>query len=315
MITPKFWARRSALAYALSPLGRITAKITARRVAQLGVSAGVPVICVGNAGVGGAGKTIVALDLLARLKGRPFALTRGYGGRLGGNSGPVLVAPEHEAGDVGDEALLLSYTAPVVVSRDRAAGARLAKAKGATVIVMDDGLQNPGLIKTLSLLVIDGGYGFGNGFLLPAGPLREPVATAAARCRAAVMIGPDVTRAAKMLPASLPVLQASLLPSCEVDLTGMRVVAFAGIGRPEKFFDSVEDLGAELAAAESFPDHYLYTATDAERLQRLAIGLGARLVTTAKDYVKLPEVLRALTLVVTVELVWQDEARLQKLLP
>jgi len=310
--TPEFWTKNSVLARALSPLGGITAAATARRVARPGFAPGIPVICAGNAGVGGSGKTILVLDLLARLPNRPFALTRGYGGRL---AGPVLIGPLHTAREVGDEALLLAAAAPVIVARHRAAGARLALAEGASAIVMDDGLQNPDLVKTLSLLVIDGGYGFGNGRLLPAGPLREPVAAAAARCQAAVLIGPDVTRATASLPGHLPVLRARLAPSCAEDLNGIRVAAFAGIGRPAKFFDSVRSLGAELAAAVPFPDHHPYSAADAHRLLRLADGLGARLVTTAKDFVKLPEALRAQSTVVTVRLVWEDAARLQKLLP
>ncbi len=313
MKTPAFWAdKNSHLARALAPLGGITAALTARRIAKPGFAPGIPVICAGNAGVGGAGKTILALDLLSRLPGRPFALTRGYGGRL---AGPVRVRPEHTAGDVGDEALLLAAVAPVIVARDRAAGARLALAEGASAIVMDDGLQNPGLAKTLSLLVIDGGYGFGNALLLPAGPLREPVAAAAARCQAAVLIGPDTAQAAAQLPNGLPLLQARLASACAIHLAGTQVVAFAGIGRPDKFFDSVNGLGAELAARLNFPDHHRYTEADARRLLRLATGLDARLVTTAKDFVKLPEALRAATAVVTVRLLWEDPAALQKLLP
>ncbi len=313
MKTPAFWAdKHSVLAQALAPLGGITATLTARRIKKPGFAPGIPVICAGNAGVGGSGKTVVALDLLARLPGRPFALTRGYGGRL---QGPVLVRPGHTALDVGDEAVLLAAAAPVIVSRDRAAGARLALAEGATAIVMDDGLQNPGLAKSLSLLVIDGGYGFGNCLLLPAGPLREPVAAAAGRCRAAVLIGPDAAGAAAILPAGLPVLQASLAASCAADLAGMPVLAFAGIGRPDKFFATVAGLGAVLAARVPFPDHHRYTGRDARRLIQLAGGLGARLVTTSKDFVKLPEALRASTAVVTVRLLWEDTAALQKLLP
>jgi tetraacyldisaccharide 4'-kinase len=310
--TPEFWARNSILARTLAPLGGITAALTARRIKRPGFAPGIPVICAGNAGAGGSGKTIVALDLVARLPGRPFALTRGYGGKT---RGPLLVGRGYDAQDVGDEALLLAEVAPVIVSRDRAAGARLALAEGASSIVMDDGLQNPGLVKTLSLLVIDGGYGFGNGRLLPAGPLREPVAAAAARCQAAVLIGPDATQAAARLPADLPVLRASLEASCATALAGMRVVAFAGIGRPEKFFASVQSLSGVLATRVPFPDHHRYTAADAQRLTGLAAGLGARLVTTAKDFVKLPEALRAQTSVVKVRLIWEDEAALQKLLP
>jgi tetraacyldisaccharide 4'-kinase len=312
MKAPDFWARRGLAARLLSPLGRITAALTARRLNQPAFVPGIKIICVGNVGVGGAGKTTVVLDLLARLPGQKFALTRGYGGRL---AGPVLVDPAlHTARDVGDEALLLARAAPTVVSRDRAAGARLALAEEASVIVMDDGLQNPSLDKTLSLLVIDGGYGFGNGLLLPAGPLREPLAAAAARVQAAVLIGEDETGALRDLPVNLPVLRASLVPHCAASLAQRPVIAFAGIGRPEKFFASVEALGADIIATHPFPDHHRYTAADTTRLLNEAAAHGARLVTTAKDYVKLSPQLRAACLVVGVHLAWEDEAALEALL-
>ncbi|OYV36172.1 MAG: tetraacyldisaccharide 4'-kinase [Rhodospirillales bacterium 20-64-7] len=312
MRAPNFWARRGPLAWTLAPLGGITAALTARRVARPGYAPGIRVICVGNAGVGGAGKTIVALDLLARLQGPRFALTRGYGGTL---AGPVLVDPaQHDALDVGDEALLLAAAAPTVLAHDRAAGARLALAEGATTIVMDDGLQNPGLAKTLSFLVIDGGYGFGNGMLLPAGPLREPVARAAARCQAAILIGEDETGALRALPAGMPVLRADLVPHCPEPLGRRPVVAFAGIGRPQKFFRSVLALGGELRATHAFPDHHVYSAADSARLLGEAANFGARLVTTAKDHVKLPAPLRAASLIVSVRLQWQDEVALEELL-
>lgn len=311
MKTPAFWARRGGLALALSPLGLVTRGLTARRVRKIGYVPGIPVICVGNAGVGGAGKTIVALDLLARLPGRPFALTRGYKGRF---AGATEMAAARSARDVGDEALLLAAVAPTIVARDRAAGARRALAEGATAIVMDDGLQNATVKKTISLLVIDGGYGFGNGLLLPAGPLREPVAAAAARCQAAVLIGADRAGALAALPSALPVLRAELAASCAQDLAGQPVVAFAGIGRPEKFFDSVEALGADIRTRLSFGDHHGYGEADAGRLWHLAAVHNAMLVTTAKDFVKLPENLKSLVAVVQVRLVWQDEAMLEKLL-
>ncbi|HTJ89238.1 MAG TPA: tetraacyldisaccharide 4'-kinase [Acidocella sp.] len=312
MKAPGFWAKRGLLAYLLAPFGAITAAITARRVKKPSFAPGIKVICVGNAGVGGAGKTVVALDLLARLPGRRFALTRGYRGRL---AGPVLVNPTlHTAEDVGDEALLLAATAPTILAHDRAAGARLALAEGATTIIMDDGLQNPSLAKTLSLLVIDGGYGFGNFFLLPAGPLREPVAAAAARVQAAVLIGEDETGALSRLPATLPVLRARLVPASETELRGRKVVAFAGIGRPEKFFASVRALGGDPVATHEFPDHHVYRASDAARLLGAAASEGALLVTTAKDFVKLPDTLRAASAVVTVRLHWDDEAALERLL-
>lgn len=312
MKAPDFWTRRGPLANLLRPLGAITRYATARRVRRRGLNIGVKVICVGNASVGGAGKTQVALDILSRLQGRPFALTRGYGGAL---PGPVLVERgSHTALEVGDEALLLATAAPTIKSYDRAAGGRLALAEGATAIVMDDGLQNPTLQKDISLLVIDGGYGFGNGLLLPAGPLREPIAEAARRCRAAVLIGHDETGALAQLPPSLPVLRASLLPDCMVPLGRCPVIAFAGIGRPEKFFRSVLSLGAELVSRHAYPDHYVYETRDATALLSEAATKGARLVTTAKDFVKLPSNLQAACVVVKSHLIWEDELALDMLL-
>jgi tetraacyldisaccharide 4'-kinase len=312
MRAPRFWATRGLIAWTLAPLGLVTGLVTARRVRKPGFAPGIKVICIGNAGVGGAGKTTVVLDLLGRLPGRKFALTRGYGGQL---AGPVLVDKNlHTAADVGDEALLLAAIAPVVVAHDRAAGARLALAEGASVIVMDDGLQNPTLEKTISLLVIDGGYGFGNGLLLPAGPLREAVSRAAARCRAAVLIGPDETGALDALPASLPVLRADLVPDTKERFGRRQVIAFAGIGRPEKFFRSVLSLGAEIVATHAFPDHHVYNAGDSARLLGEASTRGATLVTTAKDFVRLPAALRAASLVVGVRLEWEDETALEELL-
>jgi tetraacyldisaccharide 4'-kinase len=308
---PDFWGQKGWQAAALAPLGAVTGMLTARRVAKPGFVAGIPVFCAGNAGVGGAGKTILARDLLARLPGA-FALTRGYRGRL---AGPVLVDPAiHDALAVGDEALLLAAAAPAIVARDRAAGARLALRLGASAIVMDDGLQNPALVKSCSFLVIDGGYGFGNGRLLPAGPLREPVVAAAARCRAAVMIGPDVTGAAAALPGGLPVLHARLAANCAIALAGRQVIGFAGIGRPEKFFQSLAELGADVIGRHGFPDHHVYGPGDAAMLLAEAALSGAHLVTTAKDQVKLPPALAARTAVVEVRLIWEDESALEALL-
>jgi tetraacyldisaccharide 4'-kinase len=308
MRAPGFWSQRGIVSTLLAPLGTVTAAITARRVARPGFDPTIPVFCAGNAGVGGSGKTILARDLLLRLPGTPFALTRGHGGK---RAGPLRVDPaRHRPEDVGDEALLLAATGPAILARDRAAGARLALAEGATAIIMDDGLQNPGLRKTFSFLVIDGGYGFGNGRLLPAGPLREPVAAAAARCDAAVLIGPDTANALAALPAGLPVWRAELVPACATPLGGVKVFAFAGIGRPEKFFASVRSLGAELAGVLAFGDHHPYTARDAAVLLEKATALNARLVTTEKDFIKLPPALQAVTLVVTVRLSWADEAGL-----
>ncbi|WP_297489921.1 tetraacyldisaccharide 4'-kinase [Acidocella sp.] len=312
MKAPKFWSQRGLAAQALRPVSLLTRIATARRMQRCGVSLGIKTICVGNAGVGGAGKTIVVLDILSRLKPHPYALTRGYGGRL---AGPVLVDRGlHEAADVGDEAMLLAAVAPTVLAHDRAAGGRLALAEGASAIVMDDGLQNPALTKTMSLLVIDGGYGFGNGYLLPAGPLREPVKAAASRCNAAVLIGADETGALAQLPLSLPVYRAELQPLCAESLARRPVIAFAGIGRPEKFFRSVLALGAELIDTHAYPDHHVYSVHDITTLLGQTSSTGAKLVTTAKDYVKLPPSLRAACIVVKTRLAWEDEAAWNDLL-
>lgn len=296
----------------LTPFSLVTRVMTARRVAKPGFDVGLPVFCAGNASVGGSGKTILARDILARLPGKPFALTRGYGGRLGG---PILVdAACHSAAETGDEALLLAATAPTILARDRAAGAKLARKMGATAIVMDDGLQNPLLKKTAAFLVVDGGYGFGNGFLLPAGPLREPVTAAAARCVAAILIGDDIVGAQSLLPETLPVLQAHIIPTCAALLPETRVVAFAGIGRPAKFFESVSQLGMEMATKIAFPDHHVYTSADAVSLLSTARAQQAQLLTTEKDFVKLPAELKAQTMVVGVHLAWDNEAAFEAIL-
>jgi tetraacyldisaccharide 4'-kinase len=305
---PAFWQTGGPLAAALAPFGIITRLATARRVAQPGWQAPVPVLCCGNATVGGSGKTPLCLDILARLRTAGIdahALTRGYGGRL---PGPTPVDPEtHTAADVGDEALLLAQAAPTWAGADRAAAARAAITAGAQALVMDDGLQNPSLAKTCSFLVIDGGAGFGNGRLLPAGPLREPVHAAAGRCRAAVLIGDDHYNALAALPPGLKLLRARLVPGEAMrSLAGQLVLAFAGIGRPEKFFATLEQAGLTLAARQAFPDHHAYSAAELAALQTKAASLGAQLVTTTKDHVRLAPRERSSVLALAAELVWDD---------
>jgi tetraacyldisaccharide 4'-kinase len=305
----------------LGPAALVTRAMTAHRVAQPGWVAPVPVICAGNPGVGGAGKTPVVLDLAARLLARGVAvhvLTRGYGGSAGG---ATRVDPaRHGAAEVGDEALLLAGIAPTWTGADRAATARLAVAEGAQALLMDDGLQNPTLHKTASFLVVDGGAGFGNGRLLPAGPLREPIASAASRCRAAIMIGADRLAAAAALPPGMQVLQASLVPGDDMRaLAGRRVWAFAGIGRPRKFFSSLEEAGATLAGSTAFADHYTYTAPDLARLRAKAAAHDAMLVTTAKDFVRIAPAARDAITPLSARLAWANddaiEALLRELIP
>jgi tetraacyldisaccharide 4'-kinase len=314
---PRFWSGDGGglLPSLLSPLAAISARLTAARVARPGFAAPVPVICCGNATLGGAGKTTLALDLARRLSEagtKVHVLARGYGGTA---RGPLLVTPGKDATLVGDEACLLAETAPTWIGADRAATARLALAAGASVLVMDDGLQNPTLKKSLSFMVIDGGSGFGNGRVFPAGPLREPIESAAARVAAAVLIGPDRHSARALLPPTLPVLTARLVPGPEAaTLAGRRVLAFAGIGRPEKFFATLEESGAVLVARHSFPDHHPYRDAEFSELLAEAERLGALPVTTAKDRVRLAAPLRDRVAMLSVTLAWDDPVALFRVL-
>jgi tetraacyldisaccharide 4'-kinase len=225
------------------------------------------------------------------------------------------VAQGDPASLVGDEALLLAQAAPTWTGADRAASARAAIAAGAKILLMDDGLQNPTLHKTGSLLVIDGRTGFGNGRVLPAGPLREPVAAAAARCHAAVLIGPDATHAVGRLPPTLPVLRADLVQDKSIAaLAGRKVLAFAGIALPEKFFEPLRQAGAILVAARPFPDHHPYTTQELDQLLHDAAHRLAIPVTTPKDAVRLPPATRAQVTVVGVGLEWYEPAQIDRLL-
>jgi tetraacyldisaccharide 4'-kinase len=318
MRAPGFWSGGSGgiAPLLLSPIAALYGAATARRVAQPGWKAPIPVVCCGNATAGGAGKTTVALDIGQRLANRGVAahfLTRGYGGTL---KGPALVEPDkHDSKAVGDEALLLASIRPTWVAGDRQAGGQAAVAAGAQAIVMDDGLQNPGLVKDLSLLVVDGGYGFGNGRIIPAGPLREPVLAAAARCQAAVLIGTDESGAAGQLPPNLPVLRARLVPGPEAELfAGQPVFAFCGIATPRKFFNTLQEVGAVVAGRVPYADHYPYDAGDLRDLLAEAERLRAIPITTAKDYVRIPPAFRSRVKVLTVKLQWEDPLALERLL-
>lgn len=312
MRAPEFWAKDGVAAQALAPLGALYALAgRIRRAAATPVRLPVPVICVGNVTVGGTGKTPTALavaDLLRASGHKPWFLTRGYGGR---EAGPLVVDPaRQDATAVGDEALLLSAGFPTVVSQDRPAGGRLAVAQGADVIVMDDGFQNPSLSKTFSILVFDGGAGLGNGRVIPAGPLREPLAEAAAHADLALIVGVDATGLRTRLPAELPVLDATLIPNADdaAALAGKPILAFAGIGRPEKFFESLRDLGADLRGTVAFADHHPFTATELANLRAEALRLKADLATTAKDLSRLAPADRAGILVLRVVLTPDDPA-------
>jgi tetraacyldisaccharide 4'-kinase len=297
--SPEFWRRDGVLPRLLSPLSLLwTATGRARFALARPYRAPVPVVCVGNLGAGGAGKTPVALDLAERLGAH--VVTRGYGGRL---AGPVRVAA-HGYREVGDEAILLARVAPTWVARDRAAGIRAAVAAGARVVVLDDGFQNPSVAKDLALLVLDG---LGNGRVIPAGPLREPPADALRRADAIVLMSGEA-------PESRPVLHARLAPVNAEAFAGRKAVAFAGIGRPEKFFATLETAGAALLERRAFPDHHPYRESELLPLARAAARADAALVTTAKDAVRLPPSLRDAVRVLEVRIAWADEAALASLL-
>ena len=320
---PEFWnyrdGRRAApvLRALLTPLSWIYAAATARRIATTSpMDPGIPVICVGNASVGGTGKTPVTAHILSMLlanKIRAYGLSRGYGGT---ERGPVLVTKNHSAADVGDEPLLLARHAPVWVSAGRDDGARAAAAKGAQALVMDDGHQNPLVQKTLSLLVVDAQVGFGNGRVVPAGPLREPASAALSRTDAVVLMKPyKAFKADDYLMAQfgdIPVLPAYLAPTAPMPKG--KLFAFAGIGRPNKFFDALRRGGADLADAIGYPDHHKYSDEDLASLQALAREYKAQLITTEKDFVRLPAAMKQYVAVWPVRAVFETENQLDLLL-
>ncbi|MGH6833579.1 MAG: tetraacyldisaccharide 4'-kinase [Methyloceanibacter sp.] len=292
---PFWWYRRKgALASALAPLGRLYGSIAEKRFARVDpYRSRLPVICIGNFTSGGGGKTPTAIAvaaLLAELGVRPAFLTRGYGGA---SQGPVLVAKGQSAEEVGDEPLLLAEVAPTMVAADRAAGAAALEATEAAVIVMDDGFQNPSLIKDLSLVVVDAAVGLGNGLIMPAGPLRAPLEAQMARADALIVVG-DGSKAAPLVDAfagqGKPVLKARMVPRQDRRWLGvLPVIGFAGIARPEKFFATLRNNGARLIDTRAFPDHHRYRERDARRLLKAAKEQNAMLVTTEKDFVRLAD--------------------------
>jgi tetraacyldisaccharide 4'-kinase len=294
MRAPAFWGapQPTLVAWLLRPAAVLYGAVAAHRMQRVGEPAAVPVICVGNFTVGGAGKTPTALALariLGELGAAPAFLSRGYGGRV---AGPVLVDPaRHGAADVGEEPLLLARAAPTVVARHRPAGARVGAEAGATVIVMDDGLQNPSLRKDLALAVIDGEAGIGNGLCLPAGPLRAPLSAQWRLVDAVVLVGEGAAGerlAREAGERGKPVHRAAIAPAPEFAerLRGERVLAFAGIGRPEKFFATLRACGAVVARTRAFADHHAYTAAEIASLAEQARREGLVLVTTEKDFVR-----------------------------
>jgi tetraacyldisaccharide 4'-kinase len=294
MREPPFWWRAAGIeAHLLAPAAAIYGAVAASRLARDGTRAGAPVLCVGNPTVGGAGKTPLALALARMLQAadeRPVFLSRGYGGRL---AGPLQVeASRHRAAEVGDEPLLLARVAPTIVARDRIGGASLALAAGASVIVMDDGFQNPSLTKDVAILVVDAGRGIGNARVIPAGPLRAPLAAQLRRAHAVVVVGAgnaahEVAAAARA--RGIAVFAARFAPDRDAvaALKSGRALAFAGIGDPKKFFATLAESGITMAARRPFADHHGYTRDEAAALCNEADRGGLALVTTEKDLARL----------------------------
>ena len=315
MQAPKFWYQKAALAaWALSPLGWIYGCTTAARVKKRGLHAQVPVICVGNLNIGGTGKTPFVSDLAQRLLGAQI-VSRGYGGRV---TGPVLVdLTRHTAADVGDEPLLLAAFAPTWVAKNRAAAVEAAQASGARVILMDDGFQNATVSKDLSILVVDAKRGFGNGFCLPAGPLREPISAGLKRADLLVLIGTPLDGATflQRYEITIPYVQANLQPlATGMTWQGARVMAFAGIGHPENFFTSLRDVGANIIDSQALDDHQPLTESLMVRLSARAKAASAQLVTTEKDAVRLPKSWQGQVLTLPVRLQFLDEEPLAEVL-
>ncbi len=292
--SPKFWQKKNTfLGKVLSPLGGIYAWGLRRKLKKTkSYRSKIPVVCIGNLVMGGVGKTPLAVSVAEYFKMngmRPVFLTRGYGGGL---SNVLVDLDKHTAKDTGDEALLLARIAPTIVDADRARGAKTAEKIGADVIIMDDGFQNPQLVKDLSFAVFDGRYGFGNGKVFPAGPLREPVEDGLQRADAFIVVGKDKAGIKEWIDKrfmSLPFIGTHIEQDVAkiAQLSGKKVFAFAGIGYPDKFFDMLRDYGCDVVETQAFSDHYPYTDEDMTDLIARADKLEAVLVTTAKDGVRI----------------------------
>ncbi|MGB4106973.1 MAG: tetraacyldisaccharide 4'-kinase [Alphaproteobacteria bacterium] len=318
--TPSFWYRsggtpslREKILSPFSFLYRIGYEIHQHSITPETLD--IPVICIGNINAGGTGKTPAAIALMDvirknNLAAKPFFLLRGYGG---GERGPLLVdTSKHNSWSTGDEALILASRAPTVIAVDRVKGAQLAERHHADMVLMDDGLQNPGIHKNIKVVVINGDMGFGNGRMLPAGPLREPLHKGLARADLFILIGEDKRGVAASLPADKPLVRAHMEPDLPAPLPkDKKYIAFAGLGYPEKFFAFARDkLGLDIVKTISFPDHYPYSEADIANLRARALEWNAELLTTKKDLLRLPAAERETIHTADVRLAWEDEAAL-----
>ncbi len=317
MRAPEFWTTDQGLSRILEPFGRIYGAVTTARASRENAPrAPVPVISIGGVTVGGAGKTPITISLAKRLleRGiRPAVVLRGYGGSL---RGPVRVDPSiHTSREVGDEALLHAAICPTWVARKRIDGARASAADGASVVLLDDGHQHPGIHKDFRIVVLDGACPFGNGFIFPAGPLRENPADALTRADAVIFMGQDLHGVSGRRPASLKQFRADLTPDRRaLSLQGRAVVAFAGIGNPQKFFDMLQAIGARVMAKHPFEDHEPFGPSDIQPILDEAFAINAIPVTTAKDAVRLSDDQRQQVDVVDVDVLWDNDSDIDRLL-
>lgn len=286
MKTPKYWQSNSLISKILYPLGYIYGRLTQLRLRlKKPQKVEAKVICVGNITAGGTGKTPVSISIARLLETEmyhPFFVTRGYGGKL---QNIMVNNKKHSAKDVGDEPLLLSKQAPVIVNANRYEGAKLAEKEGADVIIMDDGFQNPGLHKDISFLVFDGHYGIGNGKIIPAGPLRETFEDGVKRADALIIMGKDKHNLAQR--SKLPVFFGHTEPA-QTTMNSNNILAFAGIGHPQKFYHTLSLQGYNVVETIDFPDHHFYSKADLENIMVKAKKLNADIYTTSKDFVKIP---------------------------
>lgn len=317
---PIFWKRKTPLSAIMLPAsllysfaGLLRKMITSKYYAK------VPVICVGNVTVGGAGKTPVVLALTQLLSAQGFKVaiaSRGYKGEI---TKPTLVDKNrHTVNSVGDEPLMLARIAPTYIAAIRPLAIQMAEENGANIVIMDDGLQNPSIAKTLSILVIDGKYGIGNGFIMPAGPLRESLSSGISKVDAVILVGSDDTNILNNKAFSrykpIPVIRARLEPNGNLPDKTIPYIAFAGIGNPDKFFATLIENGYNIAKTISFPDHYNYSDNDINTLIQSAESSGAGLITTEKDEVRLPLFVRKKVKVLPVRIVWDDEKQIRTIL-
>ena len=308
MKTPTFWNKKNLVYYFLLPLGWLYHFATALKIRlSKSYKSSVPVICIGNLTAGGTGKTPISIaiaDIVKNKRKNPFFISRGYGGKV---KNIIIHSYNNCAKEVGDEPLLLSKIAPVAVNPDRAEAAKLAIKSGADILIMDDGFQNPGLYKDISFLVFNGKFGIGNGGIIPAGPLRETFASGIKRASALIIIGNDETNIAKK--TDLPVFFADITEE-QPNIKNKNVFAFAGIGYPEKFYNSLKNVGLNIIEKQDFPDHHFYAENELNKIIETAKKQNLEIFTTSKDYVKIPADMQKYFNVLNIKIKWHDEKSL-----